>query len=460
MDRRLAGSPPARSRAAQRWLAPGLLSIMLAGTLAVPATTMAASPAAGIDRITTLEDTPATGNVLDNDSDADGDPITVASYTPLSSTYGTLTIAEDGAYTYTPAANWNGDVPATYYHVSDGTSTALGYIQIQVTAVNDDPVAVADTVTVTEDTATDVTDQLTANDTDVEGDTISVTGASAATGGAVAFAAGAVTFTPTENLCGPGVGSFDYAISDGNGGTDSAHVTVNLTCVNDAPVAVADTITVDEDTPTDVTAQLIANDTDLEDDALSIASASSVAGGQVAIASGMLTFTPALNLCGAGVGGFDYVVSDGNGGTDSAHVTVNVTCVNDAPVAVADTAMADQASGAASYDVLANDSDPDGDTLSLVSASVSSAAGTASVAGGQVTFTPLPSFHGEVAISYVVSDGALTTTGTLTVTVGPDVTAPTVSGPTISMGSGRVNEISGRDRRLVRDRRRRRRGLV
>ena len=56
--------------------------------------------------------------------------------------------------------------------------------------------------------------------------------------------AGTVTFTPTADLCGPGAGSFDYLVVDGNGGSDSGHVTVDITCVDDAPVANDDSVTV------------------------------------------------------------------------------------------------------------------------------------------------------------------------------------------------------------------------
>jgi Bacterial Ig domain len=345
MHRRPAESSlPGQTGVARRWIAPGLMSAMLVGALAAPAATLAAAPAPAQDYITTAEDTPVTGNVLDNDSDADGDTLTVAGYTPIGSAYGTLAVATDGTFTYTPAADWHGDVPVTTYHVSDGVSSPLSYIHIHVTAVNDDPVAADDTVTVPEDTATDVTDQLTANDTDIDGDPISVTGVSAATGGGVAFDAGSVTFTPDADACGEGLAEFDYAISDGNGAADSAHA------------------------------------------------------------------------------------------------TVDVTCVNDAPVAVDDSAMIDQGSGLASYDVLANDTDVDGDTLSLVSVAVDPAKGTKGMAAGEVTFTPVASFHGEVVMTYVVSDGALTDSGTLTVTVGLDITPPTVATPTLAFGSGRVNE--------------------
>ncbi len=349
MHRRPAGSgAPAEPGLARRWLAPGLMSAILVASLGAPAISLAAGntpPLPGYDDVVTPEDTAVTGNVLANDTDADGDPLTVDSFTPLGADLGTLTVAENGDFTYTPVANWHGHTSTTYY-VTDGFVPMLGFIAITVTSVNDDPVAVDDTVTVVEDTATDVSDAILANDTDIDGDTLGVASADGATGGEIAVDAGAATFTPEADACGPAEGTFDY------------------------------------------------------------------------------------------------VVSDGNGGTDAGHVTVDVTCVNDAPVAVDDTASVDQGSGAASYDVVANDTDVEDDALTLVSAHVDAAAGIASVVANKVRFTPLRSFNGEAVITYVVSDGKLTDEGTLTITVGPDITAPSAVAPAVTFGRGRVNETA------------------
>ena len=133
-------------------------------------------------------------------------------------------------------------------------------------------------------------------------------------------------------------------------------------------------------------------------------------------------------------------MSDGHGGSDSASVTVDLTCVNDAPVAVDDTGSVPFAAPATDFDVLANDTDVENDTRTLVSASVSASAGTASVVGGKVRFTPLGSFSGLAAISYVVSDGDKTDTGALNVTVGPDNIDPVATAPTVHFGTGRVDE--------------------
>ena len=113
---------------------------------------------------------------------------------------------------------------------------------------------------------------------------------------------------------------------------DSKTFTINVSNVEDEPTANDDTVTVDEDAPTDVTSQLLANDTDPDDDTLTVTSVSNETGGDADLTGTTVTFTAPADECGPGLGSFDYTISDGNGGTDSAHAVVDVTCVNDDPV--------------------------------------------------------------------------------------------------------------------------------
>ena len=399
------------------------------------------APSAADDTVDVTEDTATdvTAEVLANDDDVDGDTLVV---TGVANATGGNADVDAGTVTFTPTANLCGAGEGGFdYDISDGNgATDSGHATVDITCANDGPSAIDDTVDVTEDTATDVTAQLLANDDDVDGDTLAVSGVSNPSGGDADLTSGVVTFTPDADLCGTGEGGFDYEVSDGNGGTDSAHATVDLTCTNDGPSAGDDSVDVTEDTAADVTAQLLANDDDIDGDALTITGVANATGGTVDLTAGVVTFTPAANLCGDGVGGFDYDMSDGQGGSDSASVTVDVTCVNDPPVAVDDTDNVAYAAPATDFDVVANDTDVEGDTRSLLSASVSPTAGTVSVVGGMVRFTPAVTFSGPAAISYVVSDGTDQDTGTLTVTVGPDNVPPVVTAPTIHFGTGRVDE--------------------
>ena len=160
--------------------------------------------------------------------------------------------------------------------------------------------------------------------------------------------------------------------------------------VNDAPVANGNTLAATEDTAiTYLATDLLGNDTDLEGDTLAIASVTSGTGGTVVLnADGTVTFTPTPNFNGAA--SFSYIATDGSLQSNSASVTVNVAPVNDAPVANSNTLAAteDTAITYLAADLLGNDTDLEGDTLSI--ASVTSGTGGTVVlnADGTVTFTP------------------------------------------------------------------------
>ena len=251
-------------------------------------------------------------------------------------------------------------------------------------------------------------------------------------------ATGEVTFTPDANY--NGAVSFDYVVSDGNGGTDTGTVSGTITAVNDAPVADDDSFSTNEDT-TSAAIDLLDGDTDLDGDTLSIQSIAgttltpgtaqtiAVTNGTVNVsATGEVTFTPDANYNGAV--SFDYVVSDGNGGTDTGTVSGTITAVNDAPVADDDSFSTNEDTTSAAIDLLDGDTDLDGDTLSIQSiAGTTLTPGTAQTiavtngtvnvsATGEVTFTPDANYNGAVSFDYVVSDGnGGTDTGTVSGTI-------------------------------------------
>ena len=184
-------------------------------------------PDAQNDSETLDEDTSVTFNPLANDTDGDGDDLTVVSFTDPD--HGTLVQNPDGTFTYTPDANYNGPDSFTYT-VEDGfggSDTAT--VNLTVTPVNDDPVAVDDAATTDFETA--VVIPVLDNDTDVDGDDLTVTAATSPNGTVVINGDGTLTFTPDAGFEGPT--TIDYTVSDGNGGTDTA--TVNVT-VNEQPL--------------------------------------------------------------------------------------------------------------------------------------------------------------------------------------------------------------------------------
>ncbi|GAB5445868.1 tandem-95 repeat protein [Gymnodinialimonas sp.] len=360
------------------------------------------------------EDTDITGNVLDNDSDPNGDPLQVISNTDPSN--GSVVIDADGNYTYTPDPDYNGPDSFTYT-VSDGMGgEATATVNLTVNPVNDAPDAMNDSVTTPEET--EITIDALGNDTDVDGDTLVITGASVPTSqGTVDIVGNQLVFTPAENFNGPA--TISYAISDGNGGTDTAEVTVDVTPVNDDPVAVDDNASTMEDES--VVIDLIGNDTDVDGDTLELAAVSvdPALGTVVDNGDGTVTFTPAPDYNGPVT--IDYTVSDGNGGTDDGQAFVTVGSVNDGPTAVDDSASTDEDTDV-TFNVIGNDTDPDGDTLEVVGATVvDPATGTVTNNNdGTLTFTPALNYNGPAEITYTISDGnGGTDTGTVNVTVNP-----------------------------------------
>ncbi|MFW1623830.1 tandem-95 repeat protein, partial [Vibrio parahaemolyticus] len=202
---------------------------------------------------------------------------------------------------------------------------------------------------------------------------------------------------------------------------ESISQTVNFTV---APVAdiVADKATVVEDTSTVI--KVLGNDT-FEGDGkvVSLDTNNGPANGTVSVnPDGSVTYTPNDNYHGAD--SFTYIVTSG-GVSESTTVNVDVTPVNDAPVAKDDIATT-QEDTAVTIDVLPNDTDIDGDTLRIDSASVPSDQGTVEIVDGKLVFTPAENFNGDAEITYTVTDGELTDEAKVSVTVNPVNDAPTI----------------------------------
>ncbi|EOE4717797.1 tandem-95 repeat protein, partial [Vibrio parahaemolyticus] len=265
------------------------------------------------------------------------------------------------------------------------------------------------------------TEELLSNVDDEDKDTLSVENLiiDKGNGTLVDNGDGAWTFTPqidddTEV-------SFTFDIIDDEDLVVSGSANLDILPINDAPNAKNDVITTEEDTA--VTIDVLVNDSDVEGDVLSIQSASVPSEqGSVDIVDGKLVFTPAENFNGEAT--ITYIVTDGDL-TDEAKVTVTVTPVNDSPVAVDDTTSI-QEDTAVTIDVLTNDTDVDGDKLSIESASVPKEQGTVEVVDGKLVFTPAENFNGDAEITYTVTDGELTDEAKVTVTVNPVNDAPTI----------------------------------
>jgi hypothetical protein len=377
----------------------------------------ARGPVVVADTATVLEDATTTSiNVIANDTDADGDNLTLV--TVSTSGGGSVAInADNVSVNYTPRANYNGTETITY-SVSDGTFiNTTGTLTVTITLVNDEPIAFADTATVLED-ATTTSINVIANDTDADGDNLTLVAVSSSNGGSVAINADnvSVNYTPLANY--NGTETITYSVSDGTFINTTGTLTVTITLVNDEPIAFADTATVLEDATT-TSINVIANDTDADGDNLTLVAVSSSNGGSVAINADNVSvnYTPLANYNGTET--ITYSVSDGTFINTTGTLTVTITLVNDEPIAFADTATVLEDATTTSINVIANDTDVDGNNLTLVAVSTSGGGSVAINADNvSVDYTPLANYNGTETITYSVSDGTfINTTGTLTVTI-------------------------------------------
>ncbi len=328
---------------------------------------------------TDLEGNPLASITVSNLTLASGDTLTVnqgAGAVPVTNGM-TITAAQIPTLIYTPAANANGNARSSLsFTVNDaGLGAVAATMTINVTAVNDVPVAQASSVTTNEDTAkTFAVANFLFND--VEGNSlasITVSNLSLAAGdmlqvnqgsGLVAVTNGmtitaaqipSLTYTPASNANGNARSSFSFTVSDADPGTVAATMTINVTAVNDVPVAQASSVTTNEDTAkTFAVANFLFNDVEgnalasITVSNLSLASGDTLTvnlgAGAVPVTNGMtitaaqiptLTYTPAANANGNARSSFSFTVNDADLGTVAATMTINVTAVNDVPVAQA-----------------------------------------------------------------------------------------------------------------------------
>ncbi|WP_318412507.1 retention module-containing protein [Photobacterium leiognathi] len=439
-------------------------------TVTIHVTAVNDAPVANPDSFTTNEDTSITVNLTNNDSDVDGDTVTIKEIngTPVTPGHeqtivvdnGKIVIADDGGMTFIPSDNYHGDVTVPYT-ITDGDKSATSTVTIHVTPINDAPVANPDSFTTDEDTS--ITVDLTKNDHDVDGDTVTIkeiNGTPVTPGheqtivvdnGKIVIAHdGGMTFVPSDNYHGDV--TVPYTITDGDKSATST-VTIHVMPINDAPVANPDSFTTDEDTS--ITVDLTKNDHDVDGDTLTIKEINGtpvtpgheqtivVDNGKIVIAhDGGMTFVPSDNYHGDVT--VPYTITDGDKSASST-ATIHVTPINDAPVANPDSFTTDEDTSI-TVDLTKNDHDVDGDTLTIKEIN-----GTPVTPGheqtivvdngkiviahdGGMTFVPSDNYHGDVTVPYTITDGDKTATSTVTIHVMPINDAPVANPDSFTTG--------------------------
>ncbi|MCD8410613.1 Ig-like domain-containing protein, partial [Tenacibaculum finnmarkense] len=360
------------------------------------------------DTATTDEEVAVTIDVLKNDTDVDGNTATLTSAT--NGTNGTTSIV-NGKIVYTPNENFHGVDTFTYTNSEGNIAT----VKVTVNPINDETVIKDDAATTDEEVP--VTIDVLKNDTDVDGNKATLVSATNGTNGTTAIVNGKIVYTPNENF--HGEDTFTYTNSEGN----IATVKITVKPVDDATVIVDDSATTNEEVP--VTIDVLKNDTDIDGNTATLTSATNGTNGTTAIVNGKVIYTPNANFHGEDT--FTYTNSEGN----IATVKVTVNPINDETVIKDDAATTDE-EVPVTIDVLKNDTDVDGNTATLVSAT-NGTNGTTAIVNGKIVYTPNENFHGEDTFTYTNSEG---NTATVKVTVKPKDDAFTDENETETIDEG------------------------
>jgi VCBS repeat-containing protein len=395
----------------------------------------------------------AQDGLLANDSDPDnlappanaGLTVDLASVSVLSPAQGTLSVNADGSFTYSldPSNNFDGQVTFTYQAI-DGTGrrSAATTVTIDVTPVNDAPVAADGTYNAVENLTLTVnqangllrsTSPLV-TDVDTARANLTVAVVDAPTEGTLVLNPnGSFTYTPPSEF--NGQVTFTYRAFDGSLFSNVATITIDVAEVNDPPVAQPKSFGTLEDTPIIITdAELLAGATDPEGNALSVSFVGNLAGGGTLVdnGDGTYTYTPAPGFPAPSLSGqvtFQYRLTDGPNQSNTATATITVTEVNDNPIANDDSlfrAIKDINNQLVTLDLLANDSlgqdaGVPGEAKSIQSVSAASAqGGTVTLDGQEVRYSPPAGYTGPDSFTYTLSDGR---GGTDTATVAVEVLA-------------------------------------
>ncbi len=378
-------------------------------------------PTANGDFATTDPGTPVEVDVLANDTDPDGDTLTISESSDPPN--GTATCPASGPCTYTPDPGFSGAFDEFTYTIADpesATSTATVTVFVNQTP-NTNPVAVNDAVTTTVDTP--VQFDAFQNDSDPDGDPFFLTSSTDPLHGDATCTGGICTYSP--DLGYTGSDSFSYTIIDNRGGSDDGSVSIIINAGpppgNRPPVANDDSTSASAGNL--VVVGPLANDFDPDADALSFTSSTDGANGTVTCSGTACLYSPAPGAF-VGADSFTYTIADPDGLSDTATVSVELT--NNNPLAFFDETVTGKGL-AVVVPVLANDGDFNGHALTVIDSTDGEHGSVVCTGAGECTYAPEADFLGADTFEYTISDGhGGVATGVVSVTVreiidaGPD----------------------------------------
>ncbi|MDX1918224.1 MAG: Ig-like domain-containing protein [Candidatus Caenarcaniphilales bacterium] len=346
------------------------------------------------DSFTITENTPISLDVTANDTDADGQFLRIVSVgNPI---FGTVQIV-DNQILYTPELGFSG-IETFTYTVTDGLTSASATVNLNVTSLNQSPIANDDLANT--DLDTPITIDVLGNDSDPEMDAISISAFTQPSAGDIVLNPdNTFTYTPKPGFIGTDI--FTYQITDGNGNLDLAKVTIQINAVNGAPNAVDDAVSTKQGSTVKV--DVLSNDNDPDNDKLTISDFTQPSAGTVVInPDNTFSYTPNPSFTGTDT--FTYEISDGNGGFDTANVTISVNAVPGAPDAIDDNVSTVE-SVPIKIDVLSNDINPDGGSLFVLQPLDQPDNGTVTInPDNTITYTPDDGFIGTDSFTYTILD--------------------------------------------------------
>ncbi|MEZ8852029.1 tandem-95 repeat protein [Vibrio cyclitrophicus] len=406
------------------------------------------APVSGELAYTVNEDASITlsqAQLLAQASDVEGDDLTAANLSVGGNA--TVTANDDGSFTITPDANFNGDIDISF-DLKDGTDTVTATADLTVNPMSD-PTVVSDVnYTIDEDGTLSFSDtQLLAGASDADGETLTVDSVTY-TGTDGVFTDngdGTYSFAPNENF--NGEVDLSFSVTTGSETVD-ATIGVAVDAVNDTPLAGATSYSVNEDEViTFSEAQLLAQSSDVDaGDTVSLSSVSYTGTDGILTDNqdGTYDFAPNANFNG-GVS-LTVVVADEDGETASTTASIDVAPVNDAPVSgeLAYTVNEDASITLSQAQLLSQARDVDGDNLQATN--VEFAAGTVTTDGvGTVTLTPNEDFNGDVTLSFDITDGVETVASSINLSITSINDAPTSDGVSLNVDEDGVITITQAD---------------
>ena len=357
-------------------------------TIAITVSNVNVVPTANAQSVSTNENTALTITLTGSDSDG-----TIVSYQVGTPSHGVLSGTAPNL-TYTPTSGYDGTDSFTFTVTDNDTGVSIAAaVGITITNVNILPTANAQTLSTNEDTPLSIS--LSGSDSD--GSIVSYQ-VGTPSHGVLSGTAPNLTYTPTTGY--DGSDSFSFTVTDNDSGVSvEGIISITVSNANELPIANNDAVSVQSNSQGN-SINVLGNDTDADGDDLMVIEASAMHGIVSINNDGSLTYTPNSDFSGEDT--ISYDINDGNNGIASAVVIVTIAEPENLPPVAIDDVFTFSTFDTVLLNVLSNDSDPEGDTINLVSAQTTN--GIVNIVDGRLEFVPEQGVSGSLTITYSIKD--------------------------------------------------------